>query len=57
MEIQVVYNVRGAQNILIRFKRDVFLSKLEHYFKGDIGLLTEAFNMMEKDLKKEILKL
>lgn len=53
MEVQVIFK----DKVLVKFPRNIFLEKLEHYFKGDIGLLTEAFNEMEKDLKKEILKL
>jgi hypothetical protein len=54
MEIQVVFN---HNKVVVKFKRDVFLQKLEGYYQGDVGLLTEAFNKMEADLKKEILKL
>jgi len=54
MEIQVVFN---HNKVVVKFKRDVFLQKLEEYYNGDTGLLTEAFNAMEGDLKKEILKL
>ena len=53
MEIQIIFK----DKVLVKFTRDIFLQKLEHYYKGDVGLLTEAFNMMEKDLKKELLKL
>jgi len=53
MEIQITY--RGKH--LVKFKRDLFLSKFEEYFKGDKGLMIEAFNNIEKDLKKELLKL
>lgn len=54
MEIQIVFN---HNKVLVKFSRDVFLQKLDYYFKGDTGLLTEAFNMLEDDLKKELLKL
>jgi len=53
MEIQIIFK----DKVLVKFTRDIFLQKLEHYYKGDVGLLTEAFNNMEKDLKKELLKL
>lgn len=53
MEIQVIFK----DKVIVKFPRDIFLQKLEDYFRGDKGLLTEAFNMMEADLKKEILKL
>lgn len=53
MEIQVIFK----DKVLVKFSRDLFLQKLEDYFNGDKGLLTEAFNKMEKDLKSEILKL
>ena len=53
MEIQVVFR----DKVVVKFPRKVFLEKLEYYYKGDKGLLTEAFNKMESDLKREILKL
>lgn len=54
MEIQIIYK---GNKVAVKFSRDLFLNKLEYYYKGDKGLLTEAFNKMEKDLKKELLKL
>lgn len=53
MEIQVIFK----DKVIVKFPRNVFLEKLENYYRGDVGLLTEAFNKMESDLKKEILKL
>lgn len=53
MEIIIQYNGKA----IVKFPRDVFLSKFEEYFKGDSGLLVEAFNKIEKDIKKELLKL
>lgn len=53
MEITIIYKDR----YLVKFTRDVFLNKFEDYFKGDKGLMIEAFNEMEKDLKRELLKL
>ena len=53
MEIIITY--KGKH--LVKFSRDLFLIKFEEYFKGDKGLMIEAFNNIEKDLKKELLKL
>ena len=53
MEIQVIFK----DKVVVKFPRKVFLEKLEYYYKGDKGLLIEAFNKMESDLKREILKL
>ena len=53
MEIEIVY--RGKA--IVRFSRDMFLQKFEDYYKGDKGLLVEAFNAIEADIKKELLKL
>jgi hypothetical protein len=53
MEIIVQYK----NKILVKFPRDLFLQKLEDHFKGDKGLLTEAFNAVESEIKKELLKL
>ena len=53
LEIQVVYKGKAV----IRFSRDMFLQKFENYYKGDKGLLIEAFNAIESDIKKELLKL
>ena len=53
MEIVVRYKYKA----LVTFPRDVFLNKFEEYFKGDFGQVIEAFNMIEADIKKELLKL
>jgi len=53
LEIQIVYKGKAV----VIFSRDVFLQKLENYFNGDNGLLIEAFNKIEEDIKKQLLKL
>ncbi|NTW90573.1 MAG: hypothetical protein HGA35_01335 [Erysipelotrichaceae bacterium] len=49
--------IRYKDKAMVTFSRDIFLNKFEEYFKGDFGQVIEAFNMIEKDIKKELLKL
>jgi len=52
MEIQVIYKDKA----LVKFKRDIFLSKFKEYFKKHNDI-EKAFESIELDIKKELLKL